>query len=158
MEHLQTFQSRSVQALPIVNTNGWCLKRYAILSKDHDFDDKIASAALQAVSERLPTAGDIFDASTNHGVGFQIVHFAEVAVVAPAFYWKWGSVLANVEQIRAPWEQPTIFAPSNNEVVGCVWEMDIVNFEVTAWKNTILGNSGTPNKKITKYLLKQYST
>lgn len=56
---------------------------------------------------------------TNHGVGFQIIHFAEVAVVAPTFYWHWGSVLSKIVQVPAPWDRPTEFSASVNDVVGC---------------------------------------
>lgn len=158
MEHLEPYKSRKVLVLPLARVNGWSLKRYAILSNGRVFDEKVADAALKAAIGRLPTAGNIIDGNSNHGVGFQIVHFAETAVVAPAFYWQWGSVLSNVEQMRAPWDRPTEFRSSNNEVVGCVWEMDIVNFEVAAWKTTVLRNDGTPSERLEKYLMEHCLT
>jgi hypothetical protein len=158
MKHLQPFQARQVLALPTAQAGGWTLKRYAILSEGRNFDDKIADAALQAAIARLPAAGDIQDAATNHGVGFQIIHFAEIAVVAPAFYWQWGSVLANAAQIRAPWDKPTEFGIGKDEVVGCVWEMDIVNFEVSAWKATVLGEGGPAQARVLQYLGQHYLT
>lgn len=158
MKHLQSFQPRDVLALPLANENGWQLKRYAILAKGRDFEDRIASAALLEARARLPKAGRIDDENSNHGVGFQIIHFAEIAVVSPVFYWQWGSVLANVAQMRAPWEQPTVFGDGKNEVVGCVWEMDVVSFEVSAWKNTVLSNAGTPAERLASYSERLYST
>lgn len=158
MKHLQPFQSRNVLALPVANTHGWRLKRYAILSRGRTLDDAIVSSALQALAKKLPTAGGIHDEDGNHGIGFQIIHFAEVAVVAPAFYWRWGSVLSSLEQMRAPWDRPTQFGASKNDVVGCVWEMDIVNFEVATWKTTVLSETGLPDERVLKYLSKQYHT
>lgn len=158
MKHLQPFQSRNVLALPLANDKGWQLKRYAILAKGRDFDNRIASSALLEAIARLPKAGKIGDENSNHGVGFQIIHFAEVAVVSPVFYWQWGSVLANVAQMRAPWEQPTVFGDGKNEVVGCVWEMDVVSFEIGAWKDTMLGNVGTPAERLSSYSEQLYST
>ncbi|MBG6202121.1 hypothetical protein IWQ48_003264 [Labrenzia sp. EL_13] len=38
-----------------------------------------------------------------NGMGFQIVHFAQVTVVAPVFYWQWGIVLSKIGQMRAYW-------------------------------------------------------
>ena len=38
------------------------------------------------------------DRTGNHAVGFKIVHFAEVAIVSPLFYWQWGSVLTKIVQ------------------------------------------------------------
>ncbi|TQV77714.1 hypothetical protein [Denitrobaculum tricleocarpae] len=151
MRHLQAFQSRDVRALPLANEKGWQLKRYAILSEGRDFDNGIASSALAEALARLPKAGQIGDEAGNHGVGFQIIHFAEVAVVSPVFYWQWGSVLANIGQMRAPWDQPTSFGDGESEVVGCVWEMDLVSFEIAAWKDTVLGHSGTPAERLASY-------
>lgn len=152
MEHLQQFCSRSVSSLPVVKDHGWQLKRYAILANGRNFDNNIASSALIEAIKRLPDAGRLSDGTSNHGVGFQIVHFAEIAVVSPVFYWQWGSVLANIEQIRAKWEEPTIFGKGVKEVVGCVWEMEVVNFEINAWKNTLLGTVGTPTERLANYL------
>ncbi|NSX55854.1 hypothetical protein [Parasulfitobacter algicola] len=101
---------------------------------------------------RLPTPGSLKDATGNHGVGFQIVHFAEIAVVSPVFYWQWGSVLSNIRQIRAKWETPTIFENGIEEIVGCIWEMDVVSFEINAWKNTLLTGAGTPKERLSAYI------
>ncbi len=156
MEHLQQFCSRRILSLPIAKDHGWQLKRYAILANGRDFDNNIAVSAHIEAIKRLPLAGSLMDGSVNHGVGFQIVHFAEVAVVSPVFYWQWGSVLANIEQIRAKWEAPTMFENGVKEVVGCIWEMEVVSFEINAWKNTLLNNVGAPTKRLASYLEKRF--
>ena len=155
MEHLQSYQSRTIVTLPIAQRNGWQLKRYGILSKDRKLDSQTVSLALDYALERLPVAGKLGDVDGNHGVGFQIVHFAEVAIVSPVFYWMWGSVLANVEQMRAHWSDTVKFETGVEEVVGCVWEMEVVCFEVNSWKNTMLVDRDTPSDRLTNYL-KQY--
>lgn len=152
MEHLQQFYSRSVLSLPVAKDHGWQLKRYAILANGRNFDNNIASSALIEAFKRLPDAGSLKDGAGNHGVGFQIVHFAQIAVVSPVFYWQWGSVLANIGQIRAKWETPTIFGDGVKEIVGCIWEMEIVNFEIGTWRNTLLNNTGTPEERFETYL------
>ena len=141
MQHLQPFKPRRVLALPTAHTDGWQLKRYAILADNKNYDPSIAASALDAAITRLPTAGRLEDPDGNHGIGFQIVHFAQVAVVSPVFYWMWGSVLANTEQMRAPWNNPTVFKTGVPEVVGCLWEMQIVAFESRSWRQTILNGN-----------------
>ncbi len=158
MKHLQSFQSRAVMALPLAKEAGWQLKRYAILAHGRRFDDGIAASALLEAIARLPKAGRIEDETGNHGVGFQIIHFAEVAVVSPVFYWQWGSVLANIKQMRAPWEQPTAFGDGKAEFIGCVWEMEVVSFETGAWRDTLLGDAGTVAERLTRYSLQQYQS
>ena len=152
MNHFQPFCSRNVLSLPTAESNGWRLKRYAILANGKKFEQTIASAALDGAIERLPHAGGLGDENGNHGVSFQIIHFAEVAVVSPVFYWQWGSVLANIQQMRAPWKHPTKFDTGVKEVIGCIWEMQIVCFEMQAWTNTLLNDVGTPYEKLTDYL------
>ena len=76
MNHLQQFCSRSVLSLPIVRDEGWQLKQYAIFANGRTFDESIASAAGTEAINRLPAVGSLLDEAGNHGVGFQIVHFA----------------------------------------------------------------------------------
>ncbi len=143
MKHFQPFSSRRILQLPIGKANGWKLKRYGIIAKDREFDLSVAQSALESAIERLPTAGRLEDAEGNHGVGFQIVHFAEVAIVSPVFYWIWGSVLANTFQMRAQWRDTNAFETGVKEVVGCVWEMDIICFETKSWKEIMLGEDSS---------------
>ena len=151
MKHLQPFCPRHVVSLPVANGSGWHLKQYAILAEGKEYDQKVVSAALDGAVERLPQAGSLDDQDGNHGIGFQIIHFAEVAVVSPVFFWQWGSVLANIRQMRAPWKHPTKFGTGVKEVVGCIWEMEVVNFEVSAWANTMLSDIGTPHENLADY-------
>ena len=107
---------------------------------------------------RLPQAGNLGAPGGNHGVGFQLVHFAEVAVVSPVFYWMWGTVLANIQQMRAQWETPTDFEDGVNEVVGCIWELEIITFEVQSWKTTMLSETGPPDLRLQHYLAQHCPT
>ncbi len=147
----QQFSPRAVMSLPMARRDGWHLKRYAILADGRVFDEEIALAALDAAIARLPSARHLTDQTGNHGIGFQIIHFAQVAVVSPVFFWQWGSVLASIAQMRAPWDNPTAFEDGVKDVVGCVWEMDIVSFEVNAWKTTMLSDVGTMNDRLKTY-------
>ncbi len=138
--------------LPCVEKRGWYLKRYAIVATGRQFDETVASAAAEEALIRLPKAGALHDETGNQGVAFQIVHFAEVAVVSPTFYWQWGSVLAHLDQMRASWDAPEKFGDGVKEVVGCVWEMNIVAFEVRAWTAQLLDGGKSTKAGLTTYL------
>lgn len=157
MDHLTQFTSRPVTALPAVASKGWHLKRYAILAPERTFENDVADAACRASLRRLPAPGAMEDGSANQGVAFQIVHFAQVAVVVPTFYWQWGSVLANMQQMRAPWNNPTEFEDGVENVVGCIWEMDIVAHEVNAWRQMVLNGKGSPDRRIADYMQHSYA-
>ncbi|MEP3297059.1 MAG: hypothetical protein ABJO27_11400 [Pseudoruegeria sp.] len=153
MNKLQPYRARPILALPTIEARGWHLKRYAILADGRVFDEMVASAATEEALMRLPKAGALDDESGNQGVAFQIVHFAEVAVVSPVFYWQWGSVLAHLDQMRASWKTPTKFEDGIKGVVGCVWEMNIVQFEVSAWETQLLDGTKPTAEGLTAYLL-----
>lgn len=152
MQHLQAFQTRKTISLPIAERYGWKLKRYCIVAQDRKYDAEIVSSALRAATDRLPTAGKLSEHEGNHGIGFQIIHFAEVAVVSPVFYWIWGSVLANVDQMRAQWSNPTKFDTGITEVIGCTWELEIINFEAQCWRETMLHENEEPEIRLHRYL------
>ena len=152
MEHLKPFEEREVLRLDSINEQSWQLKRYAILAEGRTFEAEVAAAATAEALQRLPKAGSLADAIGNHGIGFQIIHFAETAVVSPVFYWQWGSVLAQPFQIKAQWNRPTIFKDGVDEIVGCIWEMNIVRDEVKAWTDTMLGRSQNPLEQLSDYL------
>lgn len=152
MEHLKPFQERAVLRLEPIIEQAWQLKRYAILAEGRAFDQEVATAATTEALKRLPKAGSLADVAANHGIGFQIIHFAETAVVSPVFYWQWGSVLAKPFQIKAHWDDPIIFKDGVDEIVGCVWEMNIVRHEVEAWAATMLGHSQKPVEQLSDYL------
>jgi len=152
MNNFEPYEPRSIIVMPTLEQSGWQLKRYAIAAKNKTFDQATAKLAFDAGIDRLPVAGNLCDQSGNHGVGFQIVHFAQVAVVSPVFFWMWGSVLANIDQMRAPWSSTNQFKTGVKEVVGCVWEMQLVCFETQAWTQTMLGEQGTSTEKLARYL------
>jgi len=152
MEHLKPFSQRKIVRLPNAEANGWQLKRYGILAENKILKEESITHALNAAIERLPAAGTLEDGNDNHGVGFQLVHFAEVAVVSPVFYWIWGSVLANTHQMRAQWDAMNKFETGIKEVVGCVWEMQIIAFESELWTSTMLGNNRNIEENYAKYL------
>jgi hypothetical protein len=152
VSHIQPFVPRRVLCFPTVELDGWQLKRYGILAQERTYDQKVVSSALDSAIERLPTPGKLDDPNGNHGIGFQIVHFAEIAVVSPVFYWMWGSVLANTHQMRAQWDNPREFETGVKEVVACVWEMQIISFESQLWTQTVLSDSGETDEKLSRYL------
>lgn len=152
MEHLKPFKERNVLGLEAAHGRGWQLKRYAILADGRVFDEEVASAATAEALRRLPDAGSLENAAGNHGIGFQIIHFAETAVVSPVFYWQWGSVLARLGQIKAHWEDPTAFNDGVDEIVGCIWEMNVVQHETEAWTSSMLAQPEAPFLRLSHYL------
>lgn len=153
MQHLERYRTRETRVLGLANGNGWRLKRYVIVAPDRRFDATAVEAATKAALVRLPPAGTLDDADSNHGIGVQIFHFAEqVPLTSHVFYWKWGSVLFNSHQMRSYSEEPYEIVDGVSDVVGCVWEMELVNFEVQAWRDIVLSGGANPVSSVAQYL------
>jgi len=153
MQHLKPYRSRDIRALGLSEQDGWRLKRYAIIADGRELDEKAVEAATQAAFLRLPMAGSLIDGQYNHGVGFQIFHFAEdIPLVSPVYYWKWGSVLFNAHQMRSYSDSPYQIVDGVRDVVGCIWEMEVVAFEVRAWRDLVLSESSATEAEVTRYL------
>ncbi|APX13526.1 hypothetical protein [Tateyamaria omphalii] len=86
MSHLDPYVAREVLTLPAMQQDGWCLKRYAIVAEGRALSQAVVEAASAEALHRLPPPGTLEDSDGNHGVGFQIIHFAETAVISPVFY------------------------------------------------------------------------
>ena len=142
-----SFHPRRIMALPLGVADGWRLKRYALVADGRTVPDGVAEAAFDAAIAQLPRAATLENDAPygNHGIGFQIVHFAEAAVISPVFYWVWESVLAKLPQLRAEWSAPAVFGNGAEVALGCVWEMQIVTHETQAWVETML--SGRPARQ-----------
>lgn len=103
---------------------------------------------LDVTVESLPlevSTGSVTDSGTRGrlqlGIGYILnekIQLNADVEHSPVFYWQWGSVLANLDQTRASWEEPTVFGDGIKEVVGCIWEMDVVSFENWRMENDTL--------------------
>ncbi|MEM7439733.1 MAG: hypothetical protein AAF393_09050 [Pseudomonadota bacterium] len=153
MHHLAPFESRPVTVVPAAQSRGWHLKRYAITAAGRTIDPAAIDCATELAITQLPRADALDDPSGNHGVGFQIVHFAaEVSAVSTVYYWQWGSVLARLAQSRASWDAPHVFQEGYSEVVGCVWEMQVVIAETELWQRIMLSETQAPAHRLGLYM------
>lgn len=153
MTLFKPFKPRVVHPLSLSRQHGWRLKRYRIMADNRTEDEAAIAAATAAAFARLPTAGRLEDADGNHGVGFQIFHFSEeIPLVSPVFYWTRGSVLSHPMQMRSYSEAPYEIVDGVPDVVGCIWEMEIVTYEITAWRNIVLADGVDVSARVERYL------
>ena len=54
--------------------------------------------------------------------------------------------------MRAQWKNSANFEAGVSEVVGCIWEMQVLCFEIQSWKETMLNGSGKPENNLQLYL------
>ncbi|WP_157598841.1 hypothetical protein [Tateyamaria omphalii] len=54
--------------------------------------------------------------------------------------------------MRAAWEAPTSFGDGVAEVIGCVWEMNLIIHETQSWMRTLLSGHGTQDDRLVRYM------
>jgi hypothetical protein len=95
---------------------------------------ELVDAAVAALPNVL--AGD--------GPGFLIVHDAADHCFALVNWW------ANENEVHqriltAPLDDPTVLRPLETPAIGCVWELEVVDFERRAWLAHVLARAAGPD-------------
>jgi hypothetical protein len=141
-----THRTRAIRFLRPERVGDWRLKLYSIAA-----DGELARPELLDAS--LALAPSIFPAAAlgneRHGVGFIIVHDARTASIA-LYYW-WQSFNELHQRIYAgPKSDPRAMTQLANQSAGCVWEIEIIDFERRAWLADVLANPDGPD--VARYL------
>ena len=130
----------------------WRIKLYTIATHGE-------AARPELVAETLRRAPAIFPgaalADQRHGVGFVIVHDARTASIA-LYYW-WQSFNELHQRVFAgPRAHPEAMTQLAQQTAGCVWELEVIDFERRAWLADVLANPSGPD--VERYLSRQTNT
>jgi hypothetical protein len=145
-------RTRAIRYLRAERVGDWRLKLYTIAA-----DAQTARPAL--VDEALRRAPEIFPAPAladqRHGVGFVIVHDARTASIALYYWWQSFNEL-HQRILVGPKADPSAMTPLVHASAGCVWELEVIDFERRAWLADVLANPGGPD--VERYLSRQLDT
>jgi hypothetical protein len=125
------YRPRTIRFLRRENVGDWRLKVYGIGTHAPDARPEFVAASVDAARQALPEGG---------GAGFVIAHDAATAGLSLVYWW------ANENEIHArffasPLDDPSAIAPYDGTGLGCVWEMEVLNFERCAWLEDVLKNN-----------------
>jgi hypothetical protein len=123
-------ETRSIRFIGREDVGDWRLKVYGIGTHAPDARPEFVAATLDAAREALPEGG---------GAGFVIAHDARTAGLGLVYWW------ANENEVHgrffaSPLDDPTALVPNDGTGLGCVWEMEIIDFERRAWLEDVLKN------------------
>ena len=139
---------RYERTVPIAD---WRIKLYTITTHG-----SLARPAL--IDETLRRAPEVLPASTtvdHYGIGFAIVHDAMTASIA-LYYW-WQSFNELHQRVFAgPKDDPRAMTQLANQTAGCVWELEVIDFERRAWLADMLANPRGPD--VEAYLSRRCET
>ena len=145
------YKPRHVRFIRKEDVEGWQLKLYGIAVNGEeprpDFVEATRDLAAQVVPQ--PPAGE-----DHYGVGFAIAHDARSVGIALVYFWKSENELHQRIYV-SPKDDPAAFTQVENQPAGCVWELEVVNFERLAWLEDVLSNPAGPD--IDAYLGRSFS-
>ena len=143
---------RAIRYLRAERVADWRLKLYTIAADGPTARPALVDAALRRAPAIFPT-GALAD--QRHGVGFITVHDARTASIALYYWWQSFNEL-HQRILVGPKHDPGAMAPLVHASAGCVWELEVIDFERRAWLADVLASADGPD--VERYLSRQLET
>ena len=145
------YKPRHVNFVRREDVQGWQLKLYGIAVNGQELRPAFVEATRDLAAQVLPQPAVGED---HYGVGFAIAHDARAVGIALVYFWKSENELHQRIYV-SPKDDPAAFTPVENQPAGCVWELEVVDFERRAWLEDVLSNPKGPD--IDAYLERSFS-
>lgn len=122
------YEPRTIRFIRREELGDWRLKVYGIGTHAPDARPEFVDATVEAAITVLPDGG---------GAGFVIAHDARSAGLGIVYWWE------NENEIHrrffaSPLDDPAALEPFDGTGLGCVWELEVINFERRAWLEDVL--------------------
>jgi hypothetical protein len=146
------YAPRAVRFIRTEYLRGWRLKMYGIGLDGQDAREELVAATRELAFRLLPepAAGD-----SRYGVGFATAHDAATFCIALVYWWQAQNEL-HQRIFVSPKHDPAALAQVENQPAGCVWELEVVDFERRAWLTDVLANPRGPD--LERYLSRTFDT
>lgn len=135
MRPVEIYHKRQVEALAPWRFEGITLKVYGLLARGKTLSDEMLEAGRGFVENTVLPAVEI--EGNSNGLGFAIVHPGDLGLSISGHWWSQGSVLCQ-RFLRQPYDAATPLDTTTRPVIGCVWELDIINAETAFWRKTMM--------------------
>jgi hypothetical protein len=145
------YKPRHVRFIRREEVDGWKLKLYGIAVNGSEPRPEFVEAVRDLAARVYPQPPVSDD---HYGVGFAIAHDARWLGIALLYWWQSENEL-HQRIFVSPKEEPTAFTQVDNQPAGCVWELEVVDFERRAWIEDILANPDGPD--VDRYLDRSFS-
>ncbi|MEO1291754.1 MAG: hypothetical protein AAFV62_02815 [Pseudomonadota bacterium] len=132
---IETYRPRAVSDHGIWDIGSVRYKAYGLLAEGQSLTDIHVAQARQFLSAEVAKA--VVSMGDSNGLGFVIIHPGDLGVSISAQWWVQGSVLCQRihRQLYGAHEpMDTVTRP----VIGCVWELALINAEQEVWRRTMM--------------------
>ena len=145
------YKPRHVHFVRKEDLGGWQLKLYGIGLNGKEARPELIQATRDLAASILPQPPAADD---RYGVGFATAHDARAMGIALVYWWQSENEL-HQRIYLCPKDDPTAFVQVENQPAGCVWELEVVNFERRAWIEDVLANPDGPD--VGRYLERSFT-
>jgi hypothetical protein len=145
-------QPRPIRFVRPERVGDWRLKLYTIATHGAEPRAALVDETLRRAPAIFPVAAR---ADGRHGIGFIIVHDAATASIAIYYWWESFNELHSRIYV-GPKADPAAMTLLPTQTAGCVWELEVIDFERRAWLADVLANPAGPD--VERYLSRQLTT
>jgi hypothetical protein len=145
-------RTRPIRFLRPERIGDWRLKLYTIASHGQAARPAFIDEVLRRAPAIFPTPAH---GDGRHGIGFVIAHDAMTACIALYYWWQSFNEL-HQRCYAGPKHDPAAMTQLANPAAGCVWELEVIDFERRAWLADVLANPAGPD--VERYLDRRTDT
>ena len=138
---LAPYVRRTIKFRGLEVYGAWTLKVYGIAPCGQQVRATLVEATLNLLPTALPRDPS---ACGRSGVGIVIVHDAPASGFGLIYWWENGNEL-HQRVYAAPCGNPRTLQAVENPPAGCVWELEVLDFERRAWLSNVLTRSPAPD-------------
>lgn len=132
---VEMYRPRAVSMHGVRSVGPLEMKIYGLCAEGQMVTDEMMSRCVEVLkTEVLPQVAATDD---SNDLGFVIVHPGEMGLSISAHWWIQGCVLCQ-HFFRQTYGNQQPIAPHPRPVIGCVWELALVNAEQEAWRETMM--------------------
>ncbi len=138
-----SYKKRPIRFLGIYKYKNWKLKVYGISAKNEYPPDPLIEAAKSQLPDWL-TLAKAYDWPV-YDIGFVIIHGANDGNYVLVNWWLGENMLQHYIYFSTREKPDTFKLVSDKGLMGCVWELEVINFERIAWVEHILKKAANPD-------------
>lgn len=132
---IEIYQPRHVSDVGNWQVSGHHFKIYGLTATGQTVSTAICATAKHFVETDVQP--EIVRMGDSNNTGFVIIHPGALGLSISAHWWVQGSVLCQAF-FRQLYDEDTPIDHTSRPVIGCVWELAIINAEQQAWRRDMM--------------------
>lgn len=136
----ETYHPRAVENHGVWKVDDLEFKIYGLLAQGQELSNDVFTDSHVFLSDDVLSL--VAEEGGDNGLGFLIVHQGELGLTIAAHWWIQGSVLCQ-HIIRKVHGAEESLDSVKRPVIGCIWELALINAEQEIWRETMM--TGAPN-------------